>query len=214
MISALTTNVSHFFRENHHFDIFRAALKETYISRLKNGEPVRIWSAGCSNGQEAVSIAITLLEAFPQAPETNFKILATDIDPNVVTFASTGIYPERFIGGVPEKLREKYFEATNLNAEMAFRTKPAIRNLITFRELNLLGSWPMKLRMDFIFCRNVVIYFDLKTQNRLWPRFHSQMQKDGFLFLGHSERVADPEGVGFYSSGPTAYRPMTANSGQ
>jgi chemotaxis protein methyltransferase CheR len=211
MISALTTNVSHFFRENHHFEIFQTALMETYIPRLKSGGQMRVWSAGGSHGQEAVSIALTLLESFPLAPETDCKILATDIDPNVVAFAAAGIYPERFIGGVPERLREKYFEASVLNGEKAFKVKPLVRSLITFRELNLLGAWPMKLRMDLIFCRNVVIYFDLQTQNKLWPRFHAQLHPDGYLFLGHSERVADPDVVGFCSSGPTAYRPKTAN---
>lgn len=214
MISALTTNVSHFFRENHHFDIFLKSVKENHAERLRSGGRMRVWSAGCSNGQEPVSICMTVLEAFPEALNWDFKVLATDIDPKVVAFATDSAYPERFMGGVPEPLRKKYFSLVEFGNEPCFEVRPELRRLITYKELNLLSPWPMKSPMDFIFCRNVVIYFDLQTQNQLWPRFHSQLGPDGLLFLGHSERIAETESVGFQSCGPTTYRPSTSTHGR
>lgn len=214
MISALTTNVSHFFRENHHFEIFSKSLKSDHAASLKLGGKLRVWSAGCSNGQEAVSICITVLEEFPDAVNWDFKVLATDIDPKVVAFANTATYPERFMAGVPENHRKKYFTLGEAAGETCYEVKPEIRRLIAYKELNLLSTWPMKLQMNYIFCRNVVIYFDLETQNRLWPRFHSQLCPDGQLFLGHSERIAEPEKAGFQSCGPTTYRPLRATHGR
>ena len=207
MISALTTNVSHFFRESHHFDLLRHHFASVLLPKLNGGEPVRIWSAGCSNGQEALSIAITLLEIHPEIGKMNFKILATDIDRTVVKFASEATYPERLISGIPDQVLSKYFTRMSDNNEPQFCAKNSIRSLITYKELNLLSEWPMRQRMDVIFCRNVVIYFDQETQDRLWPRFHAQLTPMGRLCLGHSERIANPETVGFESNGPTTYSP-------
>jgi len=213
MISALTTNVSHFFRENHHFEILASTLN-AMISKSAPSAPLRIWSAGCSNGQEAVSIAITLLETLKNIQDLDVKILATDIDPNVIAFASDGIYHDRHVGGVPGGILEKYFLNSYVNGEQNFKVADSVRRLISFKELNLLSDWPMKLPMQYVFCRNVVIYFDAETQSRLWPRFRSQLDPSGFLFLGHSERVADAEGVGFESAGPTTYRPLSVGQNQ
>ncbi|MEM6887351.1 MAG: protein-glutamate O-methyltransferase [Pseudomonadota bacterium] len=211
MIAALTTNVSHFFRESHHFDLMIQSIQENTIPKLKAGNRLRIWSAGCSNGQEAVSVCIKLLEAFPQAKKWDIKILATDIDPNVLRFGNQGIYHERLTASVPKPLLGKYFTESVSNGENSFKTTHEVRQMISFKELNLLANWPMKRRMDFIFCRNVVIYFDQKTQNALWPRFHTQLKPNGLLFVGHSERVPDPEKIGFESCGPTTYCPLQAN---
>ncbi len=210
MISALTTNVSHFFREKHHFDILGETVRRDLLPRLRAGGRVRIWSAGCSNGQEALSMAMTLLEIAPDIADLDVRILATDIDPNVVAFASEASYPERLITGIPEAMRKLYFSTEMDNGETVFRANEDLRRVITFRELNLLSDWPMKQKMDMIFCRNVVIYFDLETQNRLWPRFRQMLKPDGHLFLGHSERIGDPEKVGFVTDGPTTYRPATS----
>ncbi|MCV3272057.1 CheR family methyltransferase [Roseobacter sinensis] len=210
MISALTTNVSHFFREKHHFDVLTAALRQNLLPKLRSGQKVRIWSAGCSNGQEAFSIAMTLLEFSAEIAEFDIRILATDIDANVVRFATEGRYPDRLISGVPDTLLQRYFDKETLNGEVIFSAHKKIRDMVAFKELNLLSNWPMKQQMDIIFCRNVVIYFDLETQNRLWPRFHNILKPDGYLFLGHSERIAEPDDVGFTTSGPTTYRPVAA----
>ncbi len=211
MISALTTNVSHFFREKHHFDVLSDHLVATSLARLRSGGRLRIWSAGCSNGQEACSIAMTLIEKIPQITEYDVRILATDIDPKVVEFATAGVYPERLTNGVPTALLTKYFTKETEASEHQFRTKPVIRDMIAFKELNLLSDWPMKQQMDVIFCRNVVIYFDVRTQEHLWPRFRKSLAADGLLFLGHSERISNPELSGFVTDGPTTYRPQSAS---
>lgn len=201
MISALTTNVSHFFREPHHFDVLSQRLMPTLKKRIQSRDRIRIWSAGCSNGQEPYSIAMHLLALEPTLVDADFKILATDIDPKVVAFAQQAIYPAHFLSGLSDEYTSQYM----LEAEGGLRIKEEIKKCITFRELNLLADWPMRQRFDAIFCRNVVIYFDNQTQDRLWPRFQAALTQDGVFFLGHSERIATPEVVGFSSIGPTAY---------
>lgn len=207
MISALTTNVSHFFREVHHFNRLQDNIIPGILPTLKSGNPVRIWSAGCSNGQEAFSIAMTFLNSYPEIGNTDFRILATDIDPNVVKFAQMGEYPSRLISGVPKDNLEKFFIKREDNQDQLYKVHPKVKNLVTFKELNLLSTWPMKQQFDIIFCRNVVIYFDQKTQDALWPRFRSSLKPSGVLFLGHSERIVDPESLGFTNDGATTYRP-------
>lgn len=206
MISALTTNVSHFFRENHHFEILEQHARSSLLPKLRSGEPVRIWSAGCSNGQEAMSIAMTLLEIEPDIAKMDIKILATDIDSQVVRFATKACYPERLTSGIPEKLAKKHFIQSEEQNETMLSAKDSVKSLISFKELNLLSDWPMRQRMDVIFCRNVVIYFDQQTQDKLWPRFCKLLAPDGYLFLGHSERIPDPTIVGLKANGPTSYQ--------
>lgn len=209
LISALTTNVSHFFREAHHFDFLNTALFPRFDKSSKIA-PLRIWSAGCSKGQEALSIAMSMLETHPQCAGADFRILATDIDPSVVQFAQQGRYSDRMTKGTSLALRSKYFDQTApQNGEPTFTASPKIRDLIRYNELNLLSPWPIKTKFDAIFCRNVVIYFDTKTQDKLWPRFRAAMQPDGLLFLGHSERIFDPERFGFECIAPTTYRPLS-----
>lgn len=205
MISALTTNVSHFFREPHHFDILEQEILPMALKTLRAGGRFRIWSAGCSNGQEAYSIAMTALEFSSDFQSLDFKILATDIDTNVVDFASKGRYSEKFVGAVPEKLLKSFFLKCDDQEELCYEVNASLRSLVTFRELNLLLDWPMQGNFDVIFCRNVVIYFDASTQNKLWPKFRNILKADGRLFLGHSERIADPSALGFVNCGPTAY---------
>lgn len=210
MISALTTNVSHFYRERHHFDTLRDEIIPKLARKLRQGHRARIWSAGCSNGQEPYSIAMDLLEALPEVATLDFRILATDIDPKVVRFAQEGRYPERMLEGVPPDRRAKYFTKPLTPGDDQFCIKAPVKNLIRFRELNLLGNWPIKQRFDVIFCRNVVIYFDAGTQNSLWPRFRDALDPEGYLFLGHSERIADMETAKFFIAGTTTYRPTSA----
>ena len=209
LISALTTNVTHFFRENHHYKTL-AEVMDARLDDLRKGARMRIWSAGCSNGQEAYSAAMTLLERCPDARQLDLRILATDIDPQVVSFARRGTYAARLMNGVSELLRGRYFDRETCGAEDVFTAKAELKSLIHFNELNLLAPWPMRGSFDVIFCRNVVIYFDAATQTGLWPRFHKALRADGRLFLGHSERIAAPETLGFYSDGPTSYRPLTS----
>lgn len=206
MISALTTNVSHFFREAHHFDLLKDCIGQRVRNSSGENLRVRVWSAGCSNGQEAISIAITLTKAYPILEKSDFRILATDIDRSVVSFARAGEYTEKMVSGLSEEDLGTYFEKTIQDDELQYRVKNGIRDLISFKELNLLAEWPMNQKFDAIFCRNVVIYFDNKTQTNLWPRFRNKISPGGLFFLGHSERMVDPEAVGFESIGPTAYK--------
>lgn len=204
MISALTTNVSHFFRESHHFDLLRNDVLPGLIGRAKAGGRVRIWSAGCSNGQEPFSIAMTLREA--GLPETaDVRILGTDIDPSVIEFARRGIYSDAMTAGVPPELRDRCFSPQRVGTETNWAVRDEIRNMIRFRILNLLDDWPMHGQFDAIFCRNVVIYFDTATQDGLWPRFADALQPGGWLFVGHSERVSETAEAKFRKSGVTAY---------
>jgi chemotaxis protein methyltransferase CheR len=190
MISALTTNVSSFFREAHHFDILRDKVLPPLVAGLARGRRVRIWSAGCSNGQEPYSIAITLRDA-GLPPGADLRILATDIDPVVVAHARAGEYADHMMGGIDDGRRRRYFEPVPGRDEVTWRAADTLRDLVVFRELNLLGDWPMRGRFDAIFCRNVVIYFDQDTQNLLWQRFAGALAPGGWLFLGHSERVSE-----------------------
>lgn len=206
MISALTTNVSHFFREPHHFDALEDHLVKKFSQSGLSGSRLRIWSAGCSNGQEATSIAISILKKFPGIEKCDFRILATDIDPTVVEFARSGEYPEKMTSGLSVDDKRAYFHTSGDANEPSFVVKKMVRDLISYKELNLLAKWPMKQKFDAIFCRNVVIYFDAQTQANLWPRFHEYLLPDGLFFLGHSERMTDPESVGYASIGPTAYK--------
>ena len=206
MISALTTNVSHFFRENHHFEIMRKTALPRLVAKAKSGQPLRIWSAGCSSGQEPYSIAMLILDAAPELASLDTLILASDIDPRILEKAEAGVYAEQQITGVPEAYRSKFLTRTT----DGYQVTNAVKRLVRFRELNLLGEWPMRTKFDVIFCRNVVIYFDNATQDSLWPRFEAALQPTGWLFLGHSERVSDAAQSRFVSVGMTAYQPSSA----
>lgn len=212
MISALTTNVSHFFREKHHFDILENEILPKAINSPKSGRRFRIWSAGCSNGQEPYSIALSALQVNPDISGTDFKILATDIDPKVVRFAAEGRYPSRLTNGIPQHLLSQYFEKPPVQDEDIYIARPQLKSLVVFKELNLLSPWPIGGVFDVIFCRNVVIYFDTAMQNKLWPRFNEVLSNDGRLFLGHSERIPDPVKFGYRNIGPTAYQKATAQN--
>lgn len=205
MISALTTNVSSFFREAHHFDRLREELAPAWLKTARVGGRIRIWSAGCSTGQEPYSIAITLLEVTPEFAAHDVRILATDIDPIVLETARAGEYDMEGLAGLSEEQISRFFANCDVIGGTC-RIDPEVQALVRFRELNLLEPWPMRGQFDAIFCRNVVIYFDGRTQAALWPRFRDALCPAGRLFLGHSERVADPASCGLIGDGVTAYR--------
>jgi chemotaxis protein methyltransferase CheR len=182
MISALTTNVTHFFREKHHFDQLRDTVLPPLIARARAGGKVRIWSAGCSGGQEAYSIAMTAHALDPLVAELDLRILATDIDPCILSIGQAARYPTDSLGPVDPDLQRRCFDPDG----DAMRLKPALRRMVAFNLLNLHAPWPMKGRFDVIFCRNVVIYFDPAAQARLWARFAAALVPGGHLFVGHS----------------------------
>ncbi len=207
LISALTTNVTSFFREKHHFDTLRDALAGELGQRARAGGRVRIWSAGCSSGQEPYSIAMTVLEAIPEAARLDLRILATDIDPKVVEKARAADYPVEEISGIPANLRGKWLSGSGGDAAR-YTLSEELRRLITFNELNLVNPWPIKGPFDVIFCRNVAIYFSQQTQQTLWQRFSAILPPGGLLFIGHSERVTGPALAEVAGIGITSYRKL------
>lgn len=204
MLAALTTNVTRFFREPHHFDHLRDVVMPALAARARAGGRVRLWSAACSTGQEPYSMALTALAILPDAARYDFRILASDIDPNVVRTAREGVYSREAIDPVPANLRKYLNKAPDQGVDM-WRVAPEVQELIAFRELNLIKPWPMKGRFDVIFCRNVVIYFDDKTQETVWRKFIDVMSPGARLYIGHSERVTG-DGGRLTSDGLTVYK--------
>ena len=202
MLSALTTNVTRFFRERHHFDHLERAVLPDLLARAQAGKRVRLWSAACSTGQEAYSLALSVLAVDPQAVNYDVKILATDIDPRVVAEARAGVYRAAALTDVPAEQRARRFRAQGED----FAVDEDMRALIKFRVLNLNAEWPMRGRFDAIMCRNVAIYFDDATQHALWSRFTHQMQPGSWLYIGHSERINGPAARDLAPVGITAYR--------
>lgn len=205
MLSALTTNVTHFFREDHHFKLLRDAALPGLIKTARDGGRVRLWSAGCSAGPEPYSLAFTVLSMFPEAARTNLRILATDVDPEILKKAEAGIYPDEESRGIPEAMR-RFIEPAGPGK---FTIAQGPRDLITFGRLNLIEDWPISGPFQVIFCRNVAIYFDKPTQARLWGRFGALVAPGGHLCIGHSERVLGPAEQMFKAVGITAYQRLS-----
>lgn len=209
-ISAITTNVTSFFREPGHFEALAGMVPE-FDARVATGERIRLWSAGCSSGEEPYSIAMTLKESWPALDHADVRILATDIDPVMVAAARRGVYSGQQVGDDPPPLVRQ-----NMSPHKdGFVINAALKDNLRFEELNLLGQWPFTGTFDVIFCRNVVIYFDAPTRMGLWRRFAERLRPGGTLFVGHSERVdADLETL-LEPAGVTQYRrtsyPMTAS---
>lgn len=202
MLSALTTNVTNFFRESHHFQLLRDKVLPPLIEAARKGHKVRIWSAACSAGQEPYSIAFTVLDLCPEAARLNIRILATDVDAQILQRARTGVYPMEEMTAIPDPAR-RYVERGDTGT---FSIGAKARELVTYGNLNLIEAWPVKGPFDVIFCRNVAIYFDKPTQSRLWARFAELLTPEGHLCIGHSERVAGPAEQMLRPVGVTAYR--------
>jgi len=176
------------------------------LVKLKgNKKHLRIWSAGCSTGEEPYSIAIALKEALPDFDDWDVKILATDLDANVVAHGKAGIYRSDRIDGLDEKRIKRWFRrGTGNNAELV-KISPELQKMITFKRLNLLQEWPMSRPFDLMFCRNVVIYFDKNTQRILFDRYADILADDAYLFIGHSETLFKVS-TRFDSLGQTIYQ--------
>ncbi len=203
LISAITTNVTGFYREPHHFETL-ARMAPDLLARAKAGTRVRLWSAACSTGQEPCSMAAALLDAAPDIARHDLLILATDIDPRVIEQARGGIYERGLLGDAPPPALRRFITDDPASGRIA--TSPALRALIRFEVLNLLAPWPFQGAFDVIFCRNVFIYFDDDTRRSLLMRFAARLRPGGTLFLGHSERIDTALEPYFESVGWTEYR--------
>ncbi len=187
--NAITTNLTSFFRENHHFEhLVKTALPEV-MARNTQSRRIRIWSAGCSTGEEPYSLAMAIRETVPATQGWDVRILATDLDSNVLERAQNGLYAEERVNGISKSRLRKYFMKGRGENTENVRVSPGLQELITFKQLNLMHEWPIKGPFDIIFCRNVVIYFDKPTQKVLFERYANILHKEGYLYVGHSESL-------------------------
>jgi len=204
-VNAVTTNLTAFFRESHHFDYLRDTVLPALLKRNHPSRRIRIWSAGCSTGEEPYSIAMTVREGIPRFDGWDIKILASDIDSNVLAQARSGVYPEDRLRGVPQEQFRRWFRKGKGENTGLIRIAPELQALITFAQLNLMQPWPMRGTFDVIFCRNVVIYFDKPTQRTLFERFSNILNPEGYLVIGHSESLFNLSDR-FQSLGKTIYQ--------
>lgn len=186
-INAVTTNLTSFFREKHHFEYLSHTVLPELLRKNSVAKQIKVWSAGCSTGEEPYSLAMTLKECLPA--DWDVKILATDLDTNVLATASEGIYSRDRIGGIDEQRLQRWFQKGTGSLSNKVRVKSELRGLIQFKRLNLMQDWPMKGYFDFIFCRNVLIYFDKETKESLANRYYGLLKDGACLFIGHSESL-------------------------
>ena len=193
MIDVVTTNKTDFFCESQHFDfLVQNALPDLVRNRrMGPAGKLNIWSAGCSSGEEPYTLGMVLSEFFRNQRGGGFSILATDISTRVLAVAQRGIYEERLVEPVPRQMKRRYLMRGKGSQEGFCRVVPELRKCMQFRRLNLIEGRNFGLRtgMDIIFCRNVIIYFDRKTQIRLFEKFYNQLEPGGYLFIGHSETL-------------------------
>ncbi|MDM8568736.1 protein-glutamate O-methyltransferase CheR [Thiotrichales bacterium HSG1] len=184
-INAITTNLTAFFRESHHFTLLKQVLLPRLLVKNSDTRRIRIWSAGCASGEEAYSIAMIIKEVIPSGWDV--KILATDLDSSVIAAGKQGIYTSEQAGKISPIRLKNWFKV--VPATKKLQIIPELRTLITFKHLNLMHKWPMRGPFDIIFCRNVVIYFDKPTQKVLFERFANILDNNGYLLIGHSENL-------------------------
>lgn len=192
-IDSVSTNLTYFFRESQHFDFLeQVGLPEMVERKQKErGARIRIWSAGCSTGEEPYSLAMCVLSHIPDPKRWDFRILGTDICTRVLEAAGKGVYAEEKVLKVPPALRQLNFQKTGgkKNSRPEYEITPELKRIVTFRRLNLKDSYPFKGLFDFIFCRNVMIYFDKRTQEELVNKMANFLGPGGYLFVGHSESL-------------------------
>jgi len=196
--NALTTNVTAFYREEHHF----AILAEHARATARAGQPLRVWSAGCSTGEEPYTIAMCLSETLGDAP---WEVLATDLDTQVIATAREGVYPLASVMSLPQERRHRFFQRGTGRFEGKARVRQALGARVEFTRLNLMDAeWPVAPGLDAVFCRNVMIYFDKSTQRGLVERYAALLQPHGLFFAGHAESLLD-QGRHFRLRGQTVY---------
>jgi chemotaxis protein methyltransferase CheR len=206
-INAVTTNVTSFFRENHHFEY----LEKNFFPELlaeheqQSTSRLRIWSAGCSSGKEPYSIAMVLRECIPGIDAWDARILATDLDSDILEVARQGIYASEHVGDILPERRKRWFKNGQGANANTVRIAADIRKLVHFKQLNLIADWPMKGLFDCVFYRNVAIYFARESQIQIVDRIANYIKPGGYLFVGHSESLFGVTDR-FESLGHTIYR--------
>ncbi len=208
MLDCISTNLTEFFRESAHFDFLSKKVLPVLSEnkRKKREKKIRVWCAGCSTGEEPYSISMILSECLEQLSGWDIKILATDLSTRVLKKATQGIYAKDRLRGIPLQMLNTYFKRGEHNLKDCYQIKDFLKNLIVFRRLNLTDeTFPFKGQLDFIFCRNVMIYFDKQTQSKLVAKFYKHLAPDGYLFIGHSESLAGTE-TRFRYVRPTIYQ--------
>jgi chemotaxis protein methyltransferase CheR len=208
MIDAVTTNKTDFFREPYHFEFLTLQALPQLIGKQNASfrKKIKAWSAACSTGEEPYTLAMVLSEYALSSPGFDFSILATDISTKVLDIAQTAIYEEEKVSPVPYAMRKKYLLRSKDPNKKVVRITPELRNRIAFRRFNLMDKrTPVSEPLDIIFCRNVMIYFDTETQERLIRQFHSLLTPGGYLFMGHAESINNMD-VALRFAAPTIYQ--------
>lgn len=186
MVDELTTNKTNFFREPAHFKF----LTQHALTDLPQKRKMRIWSAACSTGEEPYTVSMQIHDSVTNLGQMDVRILATDISPTVLAKARAGVYEQNSMDGISEAQKRKYFTDVNNATSIAYRVSDQVRSLVTFARLNLMEPWSMQGPFDVIFCRNVMIYFDKETREKLIQRFYEILRPSGYLFVGHSESLS------------------------
>lgn len=205
LIDAITTNTTEFFRESKHFEIMLQTVLPHWVGLNGLAHPLRIWSAGCSSGEEPYTLAMVLSEFAEKNAGFRFVVTATDISSQVLEKARRAIYPEDRVAGMTYDLKRKYLLRSKDRVKKLVRIVPDLRRLVHFSRLNFMEEFSFKDPMDIIFCRNVMIYFDRSTQETLLNKFCRQLRKDGHLFIGHSESLTGMD-LPLRQVSPTVYR--------
>ena len=206
-IDSLSTNVTSYFREHQHFEFLQQEFLPALLNRKckQHDSKIRCWSAACSSGEEPYSLAITLLDETSGKGCWDIKVLATDISTTILEKAQKGVYSEERIKPVSTMQRNRYLTVQKVKGEKVYEVNKSLRDVVIFKYLNLMKEWPIKVPLDFIFCRNVMIYFDKQTQETLVNRFWDQLDSGGILFTGHSESLTGVHHKFKYLQ-PTIYR--------
>ncbi len=189
LVNSITTNLTAFFRENHHFEYLADTVIPELLAKNSAKRNIRIWSAGCSTGEEPYSLSITLNEVLAQIAGWDVKVLATDIDSNVLARAASGVYPMERVNGLDNARLRQWFQKGKGEHGGKVRLKPEVRRLVEFGQLNLMQKWSIDSPKDVIFCRNVIIYFDKESKVKLIERYADNLKVGGYLFIGHSESL-------------------------
>lgn len=211
-LNAITTNFTSFFREKHHFEYMTDTFLPAHTRQFAASRRLRIWSAASSTGEEPYSLAITLLEYFgSQWHNWDCKVLATDIDTNVLEHARNGVYDASRIENLPESVKKRWFLRKKQGDSELVRVVPELQEVLTYKQLNLMHEWPIRGPLDLIICRNVLIYFDKPTQAMLLDRFVKLLRPGGVLMLGHSESIAK-DYTGLKPDGRTTYIKLSPES--